>query len=328
MNLYNSSLLKLSIFCLFLAFIMFFLIIPVQCDDEVTIVSLTPESLSISPNESFTIFIHCNPYQPIKSYELSISFDENLFQVDSVVEGDLFNGFTTFFNDGNIDNSHGKIEQIYGLIIGQGNVSESGTLVEISLTAQNSIGSSEISLYNVGITNESQYISVNIENASVTIKNICPAIENESLLFSSPLDTESMIGWCNVSCDIIDDELDSAKLVLTHPDFSVTNTSLTTHDDSLFFFNMTGFTHGSYSYFLYVRDIHGNTVLSETNSFVIPPNWDVTCDGLINIMDLIRISNHYGQSGSLGWTREDVNNDGIIQLSDLIIVSDYYDSLW
>jgi hypothetical protein len=300
----------------------------VKCNEDITSISISPELLSIAPNESFTLSIVCQPFQPIKSYELSISFDENLIQVNSVVEGDFFEGFTTFFNDGTIDNSHGKIEQIYGLIIGQGNVSESGTLVEVSFTAQNSIGSSDIRLYNVGITNESQYISVNIENGSITIENICPSIENESILFSDPLDTESSVGWCNVSCDVIDDEVDSVKLVLTHPDHSVTNTSLSTLDNSLYFLNMTGFSSGTYSYHFYVIDTYGNMVLSDSYSFEIPPNWDVTCDGTINVIDLIRISNYYGQTGNIGWIREDVNNDGIIQLSDLIMVSNYYDSTW
>lgn len=328
MNRGRSLFLKIPFFSIFSILIMNLFISPVQCDEEVTSISFSPEFLSVAPNESFTLLVYCQPYQPIKSYELSISFDENLIQVDSVIEGDFFEGHTTFFNDGTIDNTHGKIEQIYGLIIGQGNVSESGTLVEVSFSAQNSIGSSDISIYNLGITNETQYISVNIENASVAIENICPSIENESILFSNPIDTESSIGWCNVSCDVIDDAVDRVKLVLTYPDHSVSNTSLLTHDNTLFFLNMTSFPHGTYSYYLYVADIHGNMVLSDTYSFEISPNWDVNSDGTINVIDLIRISNNYGQSGSLGWIREDVNNDGIIQLSDLIMVSNYYDSTW
>ncbi len=64
---------------------------------ETTIVSINPSSQTISSEETFTIDIYCNPGQPIKSFEFKLSFDASLLQINSVTEGDIFAGFTTFY---------------------------------------------------------------------------------------------------------------------------------------------------------------------------------------------------------------------------------------
>ena len=55
-----------------------------------------------------------------------------------------------------------------------------------------------------------------------------------------------------------------------------------------------------------------------------PPDWDVNCDGVCNLIDFIKISNRIGQTGAPGWIREDVDNNGQIQVLDLIPVSNNY----
>jgi hypothetical protein len=321
-------LLKIKAVAFSIAFVMNLFIISGSCDPQETVVSVSPSNLTVSPNESFTLAIFCQPHQAIKSYELSISFDETLLQVNHVIEGDIFDGFTTFFNDGTIENDNGKIIQIYGLIIGPGNVTESGSLVEVTFTSQNSIGSADVGLYNVGITNETSYISVSLTDGSVAIEDNIPLIENESLLFSNPVDTQAAFGWSNISCDIIDNDVSDVKLVLTHPDNSITNTSLNTIDNERFFLNLSGLSYGSYSYYIYVSDSFGNQVCSDVYTFDISPNWDVTMDGTVTLIDLIKISNQYGTTGPHGWIREDVDNNGIVELSDIVLVSNYFNVSW
>jgi hypothetical protein len=60
----------------------------------------------------------------------------------------------------------------------------------------------------------------------------------------------------------------------------------------------------------------------------MPPNWDVNSDGMITVLDLVVISNRYGQSGSNGWIREDVDNNGAIQVLDLSMVSSHFGEEW
>jgi hypothetical protein len=61
------------------------------------------------------------------------------------------------------------------------------------------------------------------------------------------------------------------------------------------------------------------TVLSQT-----PPSWDVNQDGAINVLDMIVIGQHWGETGSAGWIRADVNADGVVNTLDSIIVGQHW----
>lgn len=137
--------------------------------DEPTTIQATPPSLTVTAGEIFSLNIHCVPSRPIKSFELKISFNPSLVQANSVSEGDIFNGYTTFFNSGNINNNAGLIINIYDLIIGPENVTSPGTLVTISFTAKTLSGTSSIHLYEVGVTDEIGYLPISISDGSVTV---------------------------------------------------------------------------------------------------------------------------------------------------------------
>jgi len=96
----------------------------VGADGSDVIISIDPVGQTVDSGETFTVNVYCVPGQPIKAYEFKLSFDASRLQVDSVSEGDIFDGYTTFFNDGTIDNNAGTIVDVYGLIVGAGNVSD------------------------------------------------------------------------------------------------------------------------------------------------------------------------------------------------------------
>jgi hypothetical protein len=118
--------------------------------------------------DTFIITIGCSPTRPVKAWELKVNFNKNVLSANSVTEGNFFAGKTTFFNGGTIQNSNGKIINIYDLIVGPGNVTAAGNLVTISFTAIG-YGLSAIEIYNVGLTNETMYIPIIITNSSVVI---------------------------------------------------------------------------------------------------------------------------------------------------------------
>jgi hypothetical protein len=60
----------------------------------------------------------------------------------------------------------------------------------------------------------------------------------------------------------------------------------------------------------------------------MPANWDINSDGHCTILDLVTISNHYHQTGTNGWIREDVDNNGEIQVLDLVFVSNHFGESW
>jgi hypothetical protein len=137
---------------------------------DTTTVSVDPPSQTVSSGETFTVDIFCDPSQQIKSFELKLSFDPLLLQANSVTEGGIFGGYFTYFNSGTIDNNAGSIVDIYGIILGSGNVSNPGTLVNILLTAKSTIGSSLLNLYDVGVTNETEYVPIIVNDGNVTIQ--------------------------------------------------------------------------------------------------------------------------------------------------------------
>ena len=151
--------LKFSFLLLLFLEITSFIITPIGSCDDATI-SVDPPSVSVIPDYSFDLDIYCIPDKPIKAFELKLLFNSSIVSVGSVTEGDIFSGYSTFYNSGIIDNSEGSIINVYGLIIGQGNVTGPGTLVTISFTSKSEVGTSDIALYDVGITNETSYMSI------------------------------------------------------------------------------------------------------------------------------------------------------------------------
>lgn len=162
--------------------------LPVKADGP-TLVQVSPSNTIVSALQTFSLNISCIPSQPIKSFELKISYDPSLLQANSVTEGTIFSGHTTFFNDGTIDNSAGTIINIYNLILGSENVSNPGTLVTVSFTAKTFSGVSTIDLYDVGVTDDLGYVSITVSDAAVTVIG-----ENQPPIFSSVSPTNGSTG--------------------------------------------------------------------------------------------------------------------------------------
>ena len=47
---------------------------------------------------------------------------------------------------------------------------------------------------------------------------------------------------------------------------------------------------------------------------------DLNSDGKINILDVIHVIKHWGESGAPGWIPEDVNADGVIDILDFTFI--------
>jgi chitodextrinase len=134
-----------------------------------TPVNVTPASQTVNASKTFVVTIACTPQKPVKAFELKLSYNPSFVRATSVSEGDFFDGYTTFFNPGVIDNTAGRILNIYNLIVGPGNVTGAGSLVIINFTARSTSGTSTLSLYDVRLTNESAYLSISVVSGGVTV---------------------------------------------------------------------------------------------------------------------------------------------------------------
>ena len=458
-----------------LAIILIFAMLPISVSgDNPTQVYVSPASKTVSASQTFTITIMCTPGQLIKSYELRVIFNPTYLAANSVAEGTIFSGYTTFFNDGTINNTAGTILDIYGLIVGPGQVINPGSLVSLSFTAKPTSGTSTIGLSDVGVTNETNYVPIAVTNGTVILRDYTlsitldgsgsvaknpnqatypygtvvtltatpnagwtfsswsgnltgsanptsitmngnrsvtahftqnqytltvttdgsgsvtknpnqamytygqvvtltavpasgwafsswtgnltgsqnpttitmngnravtahfvdsapPQITNIARTTSNPLDTNPSFGWVNISCTVTDNVAVSQVILRIHnPSGSWNNVSMSTRTAGKYYYrSTTAFsTAGNYSYSIYAKDTSNNGNISSSIPFSMPSNWDVNGDGVCGILDLVLISNHYGEIGSSGWIREDVDNNGEIQVLDFVYLSNHYGETW
>jgi hypothetical protein len=54
------------------------------------------------------------------------------------------------------------------------------------------------------------------------------------------------------------------------------------------------------------------------------PPWDVNEDGCVNVLDMILVGQHFGETGPACWIREDVNCDGAINVLDVILIGQHF----
>ena len=439
-----------------------------------TLVQISPASKTVSAGQSFSLNVMCTPGQAIKSFELKISFNPTYLQVTSVSEGTIFNGYSTFFNDGTIDNTAGTIVDIYDLILGAGEVTSPGTFVTLTFSARLASGTSSVCLYDVGVTNETSYVPITITNGSVTLREFtlsvtldgsgsvtkspsqstyaygtvvqltasagtgwtfsswsgdvsgssnpvsitmtgnksvvahftqnqytltvtingsgtvtknpnsatytygtvvtltasasvgwafqswtgdlsgsqnpktititgnkavtahfsdiaAPVISNITKVTSNPLDTDPSFGWVNISCTVTDNVAVSQVLLRIHsPSGSWNNVSMTSRTSGVYYYrSTTAFSSaGNYSYSIRAQDTSNNANTSNQMVLAMPPNWDINSDGVCSILDLVLLSNYYGDTGSNGWIREDADNNGEISVLDFTVVSNHYGETW
>jgi hypothetical protein len=119
-------------------------------------------------------------------------------------------------------------------------------------------------------------------------------------------------------------------LNITNPGGSFNNISMSSAGSNNYYSNASGTfsQYGNYSYLIWSIDDDNNSVSSSSYDFSLPPNYDINMDGDQTVLDLVLISNVYGQSGNNGWVRTDVDNNGLIRVLDMVIVSNHYGEVW
>ncbi|MDH7506313.1 MAG: PKD domain-containing protein [Candidatus Thermoplasmatota archaeon] len=172
-KLFKKAFAKLTIIGFISIFIVFSF--PISAGNN-NVLSITPGTQNVSSDDVFSVNVYCTPVQPIKGFELVISFNPSLVKAINVTEGDFFKGFKTYFNKGIIDNTKGFIKNIYNFIIGPGNTSTPGVLCTINFSAKVYTGSSFINFYQVGqktgVTNEKNYLPVTVVNGKVNVEGL------------------------------------------------------------------------------------------------------------------------------------------------------------
>ena len=136
---------------------------------------VTPSRKIVNPGQTLRLNIAIDPMgNPISGAQISLTYDRSILRVDSVTEGTLFkqNGANTIFNGGVMDDTSGKVNNIYGSILGPYNVTTVGALIVIDFTAIGSSGTSIVNISDIIISDQAGYpVAFNLTNGSVIINS-------------------------------------------------------------------------------------------------------------------------------------------------------------
>gem|GEM_PF-1754509 len=303
---------------------------------QTTTVYVDPSTQESSVENGFTIDVNIDPAEAVSGAQFDLSFDSSLLTLDSITEGDLYSGYDTFFNPGTIDNINGKITGVFNVITTQGgSVSSQGTLATIHFTAKGDEGVSSLDLVNVVVGDPgANPVPVVIHNGSVEIisddaeppvSSVNPIMPYKSHLKDMPLD---------ITVTATDDE-SGVKEVSLYYRYSTDNSTWTGWmlygDDQIaspYTWQFTGPNGtGYYEFYSQAVDNAGNLEPVPVGADAICriyPDWDVNMDQNINILDIIVIAQHIGETGEPCWIPQDVNCDGMVNVLDIILVAQHW----
>ncbi|RKU21529.1 hypothetical protein C6499_21255 [Candidatus Poribacteria bacterium] len=122
---------------------------------DTTVLSLGPKSVSsaeakrVRVGDTFTLHFNAEAVTNLAGWQFDITFNPDILEAVDVIEGDFLksDGASTFFQEGKIDNSVGKITGFNGARLATG-VSGTGTLLSLKFAAK-TFGESTLTLSNV-----------------------------------------------------------------------------------------------------------------------------------------------------------------------------------
>ena len=132
-----------------------------------TFVNVSPNYQKVIKNDTFTINITIAPSMPVTGIGFDLLFNASLVEVIDVEKGNMLNGYSTYFNNGSIDNTNGSIKNIQVTVV-NGSIDASGAIVRIIFIAKG-VGISFLNLTNVAVIASNVSLPIATNNGSVEI---------------------------------------------------------------------------------------------------------------------------------------------------------------
>jgi hypothetical protein len=271
----------------------------------------------VNQGETFVVTIAVTPGASMAGMQLDISLDSSLVTAVQVEEGDLLSqdGASTYFSPGTIGTS--TISGVSGAIITPGQtVSTAGTFASITFTANTTGGTCDLILSNV--------IVGDINGQSLPVSTINGQVDINSPPMLDPVGDKAtnegmLIEFTITSTDADDDDLEYSALNL--PTGATFDTGTNTFSWTPNYAQADTYSDITFQ----VTD--GYLTSQETITITVNqpyPDWDVNGDSATNVLDMIRIGQHWGETGVVGWIAEDANEDGNINVLDMIMVGQHW----
>ncbi len=129
------------------------------------------ETTNLLAGDTFTLNLNAENITDFAGWQADITFDPNALEAVEVTEGDFLKseGGNTFFQAGTIDNTAGKITDLFSARIAESGVSGSGTLLSVAFKAKAG-GETEVTLENFEFSSISGAIIPTVHpNITITV---------------------------------------------------------------------------------------------------------------------------------------------------------------
>jgi hypothetical protein len=283
-----------------------------------TAVSVSSPTEAIAPGEQSTASVVVAPGTAIAGMQFDLNFNASLVSVSKIEEGNLFKqgGAGTFFNSGTVDNQAGKITGVFGAITTPGTtVSSQGTFANITFTAKTQSGTCSLLLSNVVVGDKyGNAVAVSTAGGTTVIDRppVLNAIGNKSVGEGAKLTFTISAG-----------DADGDSLT-----YSASNLPVgATFNAATRTFSWTpGYDHAGVYAGIHFQVSDGKLADSEDIAITVVNllRPDVNSDGSTNVLDMIRIGQHWNETGANGWIREDINEDGAINVLDATLIGQHW----
>jgi hypothetical protein len=144
--------------------------------------------------DSVNVTVTLDPTQPIRGWEFNVRFNTTSLHVSRVLCSDYFNSNLTFSRPGSLNNSDGTVTNVYGLILGRGNVTEETDLATITFSII-SYNESDITFFDSGICNSTEYVTCTFTDGVVHFPRFSLIVNGWSTFFSRVHWSSASHGW-------------------------------------------------------------------------------------------------------------------------------------
>jgi hypothetical protein len=279
-----------------------------------TVVSVSAPTQPIGPGEQFTVSVAVAPGTPIAGMQLDLSFDASFATVSKVEEGGLLKQgeATSFFNSGTTNNQAGTITGVFGAITTPGKTaSTQGTFVTVTLTAKTQSGTCPIALANVVVGD------INGSSVPVTVVGGTTSIDRPPVLNAIGNKVVNEGATLSFTLSASDADGDALTYATSNLPLGATFVAATRTFSWTPGYSQAG-VHANVRFQVSDGKMTDYEDITMTVGNVLRP--DVDGDGSTNVLDMIRIGQHWSETGAGGWIREDVNEDGTVSVLDATLI--------
>ena len=330
-------------------------------------IGIYPASKIIEKGQDFTVNVTVDPVgSPITGAQFNLLFNGSFVEVKNVSEGNLFKqkGASTLFNPGILNNSDGRLINVWNLIIVPGsNVTTKGTLATITMNARKT-GIAGLNLSHVIISDPgSNATQVNVANSSVKI------VQRAIVTVSNTKVKQGKAYSFTVSIDPQGTEMAGAQMNILFNNSAININGVSEGD----FFRQTGkstfFNGGTIdnqqgSVVNIFNAIIGRYNVSTPGTFItvsavstgktgtfqvnlsnvkiaspeaepvpfsitggsvrIFPPHDVNQDDITDIRDLNEVGQHFNEVTGYPYPAYDINEDGVADIADIVAVAQHF----